>query len=98
MSIHSIIDYIKNNNIEETSYFKGDINEYLNNGQIYINLIQVNFPDYYEYSNNSIVFFYNNYWIYLSYDITMNYKDIFWNISISKNKDDLKKFPVISLY
>jgi len=98
MSIYSIIDYIKKNNNEETSYFKGDINEYLNNGQIYINLLQVNFPDYQEYSNNSIVFFYNNLWFYISFDITMNYKDIFWNISISKNKVDLKKSFVIALY
>ena len=98
MSIYSIIDYIKKNNSEESSYFKGDINEYLNNGQIYINLLQVNFPDYHEYSNNSIVFFYNDLWFYISFDITMNYKDIFWNISISKNKDDLKKSHVIALY
>ena len=98
MSIHSIIDFVKNSNNIENSYFKGDINEYLNNGKIYINTLQANFPDYYEYSNNSIVFFYNNYWFYISFDITMNYKDIFWNISISKNKENLKRSQIISLY
>ena len=89
MSINSIIDYINNNKTIENSYFKGDINEYLNNGSIYINILKTSFPDYYEYSNNSIIFLHNDIWILLEYTITSNYKDIFWMITMSKNRDSL---------
>jgi hypothetical protein len=91
MSINSIIDYINNNKTIENSYFKGDINEYLNNGTIYMNIIQSKFPDYYECSNNSIVLFHNDNWILIEFNVTSNYKDIFWIISMSKNREDLYK-------
>jgi len=97
MSINSIISYINNNKTIENSYFKGDINEYLNNGTIYMNIIQSNFPNYHECSNNSIVLFHNDIWILLEFNITSNYKDIFWIISMSKNREELYKSHFMSV-
>ena len=55
MSIHEIINIIKNNNLINNNYFFGDYGDYLRCGNSYIKLLSDAFPIHSNITNNSII-------------------------------------------
>ena len=55
MSIHEIINIIKNNNLINNNYFYGNYGDYLRCGNSYIKLLSDAFPIHSDISNNSII-------------------------------------------
>ena len=55
MSIHEIINIIKNNNLINNNYFYGNYGDYLRCGNSYIKLLSDAFPSHSNITNNSII-------------------------------------------
>jgi hypothetical protein len=55
MSIHEIINIIKNNNLINNNYFYGNYGDYLRCGNSYIKLLSDAFPSHSDITNNSII-------------------------------------------
>ena len=55
MSIHEIINIIKNNNLINNNYFYGNYGDYLRCGNSYIKLLSDAFPIHSDITNNSII-------------------------------------------
>lgn len=62
MSIHEIINIIKNNNnlLINNNYFFGDYGDYLRFGNSYIKLLSDTFPIHSDITNNSIIVYDND--------------------------------------
>ena len=61
MSIHEIINIIKNNNLLiNNNYFFGDYGDYLRFGNSYIKLLSDAFPIHSDITNNSILVYVND--------------------------------------
>ena len=90
MSIQSIINFIRNTKNDELSisnYFRGDINEYYNNGDNYISILKNNFDNYRTCTDKSIVIIHNDIWIYIKFDIKDD--EIYWTINMADNLNKL---------
>lgn len=94
MSIQSIINFIsnknyitENNEISAYNYFRGDMNEYNEIGNNYINYFINNFNVYRDIKETSIIIKDNNLWFYIEYKIDNN--EIYWEISIADNLNKL---------
>ena len=94
MSIQSIIDFISNKNyindnneISAYNYFRGDINEFNQIGNNYINYFINNFYIYNYIKETSIIVKDNNLWFYIEYKIDNN--EIYWDIYIVDNINKL---------
>ncbi len=57
MSIHEIINIIKNNNLINNNYFFGNYSDYLRCGNSYIKLLSEAFPYHSDITNNSIIIY-----------------------------------------
>lgn len=75
MSIHEIINIIKNNNLINNNYFFGDYGDYLRCGNSYIKLLSDAFPIHSNITNNSIIVNVND----NDNDKTKKYKIIYIN-------------------
>jgi hypothetical protein len=89
MTINNIIDFIKdglyldeNNEIIEIDYnFKGNITEFNNIGNDYLNIFKDKFKDFIIINNCNFMIIYNN--IRFNIQIINNHEnEIYWNISI----------------
>jgi hypothetical protein len=94
MSINSILNFIdnknyinSNNEISASNYFRGDINEFNEIGNTYINYFINNFYTYRDVRETSIVVKENNLWFYIEYKIDNN--EIYWEINIVDNLNKL---------
>lgn len=94
MSIQSIINFISNKNyininneISVSNYFRGDINEFNEIGNNYINYFIYNFNNYRDVKEKSIIIKDNNLWFYIEYKIDNN--EIYWDIYIVDNLNKL---------
>lgn len=98
MSIQEIINFIKykqyihEDEISYSNYFKGDYSEYKRCGTMYMTILKDVFTNYSDITNSSIYISYDNLYFHISY--LQDFDNIFWNISISK---DIKKIdlPII---
>jgi len=95
MSIQSILNFIINKNyitinneISVSNYFRGDINEYNQIGNNYINYFINNFYIYRDIKEKSIIIRDNNLWFYIEYKIDNN-NEIYWTIYIVDNLNKL---------
>jgi|LakMenE01Jun11ns_1017448.scaffolds.fasta_scaffold9934357_3 hypothetical protein len=88
MTINNIIDFIKdktyidnNNQIIKCDYnFKGNINDFNNIGDIYINIFKDKFNIVENINNSEVIINYNNFSFNIKFTIDNN--DIYWNIII----------------
>ena len=99
MSIQEIINfitnkqYLHNDEICYSNYFRGDYSEYQRCGNMYINILKETFNNHYEITNSSIVIYHNNSWFHISY--LKEIYNIFWNISIDNNFKTLNRLGCI---
>lgn len=97
MSIQSILNFItnknyitSNNEISVANYFRGDINEYNQIGNNYINYFINNFYTNRDIKERSIIIKDNNLWFYIEYRIDNNdNNEIYWDIYIADNLNKL---------
>ena len=88
MTINNIIDFIKdetyidnNNQIIKCDYnFKGNIIDFNNIGDIYINIFKDKFNIVENINNSEVIINYNNFSFNIKFTIDNN--DIYWNIII----------------
>ena len=79
MSIHEIINIIKNNNLINNNYFYGNYGDYLRCGNSYIKLLSDAFPSHSDITNNSIIINVNDNDNDNDNDKTKKYKIIYIN-------------------
>jgi hypothetical protein len=98
MSIQSILNFItnknyitSNNEISVANYFRGDMNEYNQIGNNYINYFINNFYTNRDIKERSIIIKDNNLWFYIEYriDDDNNNNEIYWDIYIADNLNKL---------
>jgi hypothetical protein len=97
MSIQSILNFItnknyitSNNEISVANYFRGDMNEYNQIGNNYINYFINNFYTNRDIKERSIIIKDNNLWFYIEYRIDDdNNNEIYWDIYIADNLNKL---------
>jgi hypothetical protein len=98
MSIQSILNFItnknyitSNNEISVANYFRGDINEYNQIGNNYINYFINNFYTNRDIKERSIIIKDNNLWFYIEYriDDDNNNNEIYCDIYIADNLNKL---------
>jgi hypothetical protein len=95
MSIQEIVNFIKNkqyiydDKICYSHYFRGDNSDYQRCGNMYISILEEAFENHYEITDSSIIIYHNNLWFHISY--LKEIYNIFWNISINDNYNSLNR-------